>query len=463
MADGADEGQTAALTRADILVVDDTPANLDLLMGMLRAHGYGVRVATGGVRALAAARSCPPDLVMLDVGMPDLDGYAVCERLKADPATEPVPVIFLSAHDEVLDKVRAFRAGGADYVTKPFHFEEVLARIEHQLALQRLQRGMEEKNRELEQRHRDLVESHQRAAFIFSALSEILPGTVLDGRYRLESRIGSGGFGVVFRATHLALGRPVALKVFQPSVANATVNGLERFRREGMSACRVVHPHAVAVLDSGVSANGIPYLVMELLEGPNLAQELRASGRLTARRCGEILGPVCEVLAVAHAAGIIHRDVKPENIVLHREGGRELVKVVDFGLAKLLGAREGESSTTASASMLVGSAHYMAPERLVQEDYDGRADVYSLGVMLYLMLSGRLPFTLDERNPFALGMMHLAAKPVPLGTACPELAGGVAEVVMEALDKDPARRPEALELARRFDEALVASGGPLTS
>jgi eukaryotic-like serine/threonine-protein kinase len=458
MPEGGETGQTAALTRADILVVDDTPANLDLLMGMLRSNGFGVRVATGGVRALTAARSSPPDLIMLDVGMPDLDGYAVCERLKADPATEAVPVIFLSAHDDVLDKVRAFRVGGADYVTKPFQFEEVLARIEHQLTLQRLQRSMEDKNRELERRHRELQESHQRAAFIFSALSETLPGTVLDGRYRLESRIGSGGFGVVFRATHLALGRPVALKIFQPSAANATVQGLERFRREGMSACRVVHPHAVAVLDSGVSANGIPYLVMELLEGPNLAQELRAEGRLPPRRCSEILGPVCDVLAVAHAAGIIHRDVKPENIVLHREGGREQVKVVDFGLAKLLGAREGESSTTASASLLVGSAHYMAPERLVQADYDGRADVYSLGVMLYLMLSGRLPFSVDERNPFALGMMHLAAQPVPLRTACPDLAPGVADVVMGALHKDPARRPDALELARRFDEALVASG-----
>jgi eukaryotic-like serine/threonine-protein kinase len=465
----ADDHATSAFDRADILVVDDTPANLDLLMGMLQGRGYRVRVATGGERALIVARNSPPDVIMLDVRMPDLDGYEVCRRLKADPVTQPVPVIFVSAQDAVLDKVRAFDVGGADYVTKPFQFEEVLARLDHQLALQRLQREMERKNRELERRNQELTEwrqrllqSDERAALIFSALSETLPGHVLDGRYRLKEKIGSGGFGVVYRAVHLGLDREVAVKVFQPSAANSGVQGnLERFRREGISACRVAHPHAVSVLDSGVTEGGIPYLVMELLSGRTLAMELRAAGRLAAARCAEIVLPVVEVLAAAHEAGIIHRDVKPENIVLHRDpaGGPEVVKVVDFGLAKLL-ATEETVDDGASVGLAVGSLDYMAPERLRHKPYDGRSDVYSVGVLLYRMLTGRLPFEDDGRSPFAVAARHLTDEPAPLRRACPEadLSPEVEAVVMSALVKDPARRPQARALAEPLRAALTAAG-----
>lgn len=136
-------------SKGDILIVDDNPINLDLLSGMLLDRGYRVRVATSGRRALSAARSAVPDLVMLDINMPEMDGYEVCERIKNDDLTRDTPVIFISALDNALDKVRAFQTGGADYVTKPFQFEEVLARIEIQLKISRLQRDMERKNAEL--------------------------------------------------------------------------------------------------------------------------------------------------------------------------------------------------------------------------------------------------------------------------------------------------------------------------
>lgn len=144
--------------RADILIVDDTPANLDLLSGMLSKRGHGFRVATNGPRAIAAATSARPDLIMLDITMPDMDGYEVCRRLKSDPATADVPVIFISALGEVLDKVRAFEVGGADYVPKPFQFEEVLARIDHQLRISRLQRSLEARNEELAAKNELLLE-----------------------------------------------------------------------------------------------------------------------------------------------------------------------------------------------------------------------------------------------------------------------------------------------------------------
>lgn len=153
--------EPAASDRVDILIVDDTPANLDLLSRMLAEKGYRFRAATSGPRAIAAVQGAKPDLVMLDVNMPDMDGYEVCRRIKSDPATADVPVIFISALDEAIDKVRAFEAGGADYVSKPFQFDEVLARIEHQLAIGRLQRSLQARNEELASKNAELLEISQ--------------------------------------------------------------------------------------------------------------------------------------------------------------------------------------------------------------------------------------------------------------------------------------------------------------
>jgi PleD family two-component response regulator len=137
------------MTCGDVFIVDDTPANLDLLAAILRDSGYDVRVANSGRRALRVVHAHPPDLVMLDIQMPEMDGYEVCRQLKADPATSAIPVIFISALDDVFDKVRAFRAGGVDYVAKPFQAEEVLARVETQMELVRLRRENEHLRREL--------------------------------------------------------------------------------------------------------------------------------------------------------------------------------------------------------------------------------------------------------------------------------------------------------------------------
>src|SRR5687768_10108050 len=144
------------------------------------------------------------------------------------------------------------------------------------------------------------MEMHQRADRIFSALADALPGTVLDGKYRLDEKIGAGGFGAVYQATHLAMKRPLAVKVFKPAPGNDSAEGLERFQLEAISACRINHGNAVAVLDSGISSEGIAYLVMELLNGHTLKSELKQHKRLSINRVGEILIPVCDVLSTAH-------------------------------------------------------------------------------------------------------------------------------------------------------------------
>ena len=439
--------------RSDILIVDDTPSNLDLLCGMLRDRGYRVRVATSGARALAAVRAERPDLMLLDITMPGMNGYDVCRELKADETLRGTPVIFVSALDEVVDKVRAFEAGGADYVTKPFQFGEVLARIDNQLRMQRLQRDLEQRNAELLRLNQELTAAHQRSERILTTLSDVLPGTVLDEKFRLEEKLGSGGFGTVYRATQLNLDRPVAVKVFQSLAGRCNPAELERFRREGISACRVNHPNAVAIIDSGVSPAGIAYLVTELLDGRTVAGELAAyGGKLAPRRMLEIVQPVCQVLALAHSVGIVHRDVKPENVFLHRAPTGETVKVLDFGIAKLLDEKAAAGPALTSRHVTVGTPLYMAPEQMAGSAVDGRADVYSLAMMVYEMLTGAVPFD-DGYDFMGLAIVKMRDDPAPMRAHDPAISPKLDEVVLGALTREPATRPAAAA----FGELLAAA------
>ncbi|HEY0372981.1 MAG TPA: protein kinase [Thermoanaerobaculia bacterium] len=436
---------------SDVLIVDDTPANLDLLCAMLRDRGYHVRVATSGPRALAAVRAAAPDLLLLDVNMPGMSGYDVCRQLKADDTSRGIPIIFISALDEVVDKVRAFEAGGADYVTKPFQFGEVLARIDNQLRIQRLQRDLEQRNVELLRLNQELSAAQQRQERIITTLADVLPGTVLDGKFRLEAKLGSGGFGTVYRAMQLNLARPVAVKVFHALAGRAEPDDLQRFRREGISACRVNHPNALAVFDSGVSSAGIAYLVTELLDGCTVARELAVrGGKLTPLRMLEIVQPVCQVLAMAHAVGIVHRDVKPENVFLHNGPTGEIVKMLDFGIAKLLDEHAASESAVTSRRLALGTPFYMAPEQMYNDPVDGRTDVYSLGVMVYEMLTGALPFENGE-NFMTIAMLKLRDEPLSMRIRDPKIPRDLDQAVLSALRRDPAARPTVT----RFEEMLV--------
>jgi ligand-binding sensor domain-containing protein len=328
--------------------------------------------------------------------------------------------------------------------------------VDRTVEVNRKKEELEKKNEELVKKNEELIESNRRADRIFSALAEALPGTVLDGKYRLDDKIGAGGFGAVYRATHLALKQAVAVKVFKPSPGNDSAVELERFKLEAISACRVNHPNAVAVLDSGISAEGIAYLVMELLDGHTLGSEMREKKVLSIERCAQILLPVCDALSKAHSVGIIHRDIKPENIFLHKTEDGEVVKVVDFGIAKFIeqGPDGGINDLTATGG-LIGTPLYIAPERLAMTPYDGRADVYSLGMVLYEMLCGRAPFLLGNRGFAGVMMAHLSQEPPRLREFNPLIPREIEDVVMRTLEKDPQKRPTAKELAREFANAVV--------
>jgi len=443
------------LKDANILIVDDTPVNLALLGAILRKAGCRITSAASGPQALSLAATHRPELILLDIMMPGMDGFEVCRQLQEKHETRATPVIFISALHEVEEKVRAFQSGGVDYITKPFQADEVLARVSNHIRILRLQRELEREKAETERVNQALFRSQRQADTVFSALSDHLEGRVLDGKYQLRRKLGQGGFGVVYQATHILLQREVAVKILRPAGNADPDESLRRFQVEGMSACRVNHPNAVAILDSGI-AHGVPFLVMELLVGRTLGHYLESNPRVHICRVLEIAVPVCRVLIAAHEVGLAHRDIKPDNIFLHDPGDGEFVKVLDFGIAKLLGgdAISAQAPRRTHAG-LVGTPVYMAPERLRGREHDGRSDVYSLGVVMYEMLTGHAPFGDEKEGYVQVLFRRLSEDPMPLTEYRKDLSKSTIDLIMAALRRDPATRPTASEFLKLLLDTAV--------
>ena len=426
-------------TQSTVLVVDDNPNNRDLIERRLERAGYDVLTAGDGQTALDIVAARDVDLLVLDIMMPGLTGIDVLRRLRAEHSSVQLPIIMATAKDQSEDVVEALDAGANDYVTKPLDFAILLARV-----------------------HAHLRAKHAAASTVDDevkySFGDMKPGLVLADKYRLEHEVGRGNFGVLFRATHLSFQQPVALKILQANLSDQDGESLARFQQEGMSAFRLKHPNAVSVLDFCV-AHGLAFLVMELLEGETLEQRMVRKRRLPERVCADILDQICEVLEEGHNLGIIHRDIKPANIFLHDTPRGEMVKVLDFGIAKLVGEAAAGQHLTVDEGVL-GTPAYMAPERLNGKDYDGRSDVYGVGVVLYQMLSGCLPFQVEGKDAIAIAVQHLTAQPERLRTYLPEVSIAVESVVMSTLEKELEKRPGAAELARRFRAAV--EGGMLT-
>jgi CheY-like chemotaxis protein len=425
---------------ASILVVDDLPANLDLMARRLERSGFEVLTASDGARALEVLRTQSVDLVLLDIMMPGMTGFEVLEHIRAQRSAAVLPVVMVTAKTDDEDVLKALRLGANDYVTKPVNYPVALARIQSHL-----------RTREATRAQPPTPEDEPRTP------GQAVPGSVLGGRYRLESLIGGGSFGTVFKAHHLELDRAVAVKVLSTS-AGTDPEALARFRQEGASAVRVQHPNAVQVLDLGVNDGGVAYLVMELLQGRSLDVLLEEKGRLSPRRATRILEPVCRALAAAHAAGVIHRDIKPSNIFLHGEDATP--KILDFGIAKIAGAAALSQNLTTDGSLL-GTPAYMAPERFRRGPYGPPSDIYSVGTVLYEMLAGRLPFVPSSPDPLALFAMQVEEEPPPLRPQCPGVSPALEALVRSTLDKEPATRPGAELLARRLARVATDPFTPL--
>ncbi|MGA9995034.1 MAG: SUMF1/EgtB/PvdO family nonheme iron enzyme [Pyrinomonadaceae bacterium] len=267
---------------------------------------------------------------------------------------------------------------------------------------------------------------------------------VLDGRYQLERRIGHGGMGVVFQARHIFLKTAHAIKVILPDLVGNDPMLVTRFRQEALAAAAIRHPNIIAVTDFGVVNGKMPFLVMEYVKGKSLHEILAQEGALSPARALEILAPVCSGMVAAHRQKIVHRDLKPLNIMLQEEMPvNEAIKILDFGLAKIKSGELLGSFVQAQTSGLMGSPFYMAPEQWSDEEPDARADIYSLGIILYQMLGGDVPF--KGTSVPSIMKKHLTLEPPPLSTLGVDVPPQVELVVRHALEKDPANRPQSVE------------------
>jgi eukaryotic-like serine/threonine-protein kinase len=268
-------------------------------------------------------------------------------------------------------------------------------------------------------------------------------GELIDGRYRLDALVGRGGMGVVYRAEHVAIRRTVALKLLHPALAGIP-ELRRRFEREAAAIGRIEHPNCVNVSDFGAIADGSLFLVMEYLEGRSLGDLLEDEHHLRPRRALRILRHVLAGLDHAHQAGIVHRDIKPDNVVLLRQGGDTVAKILDFGIAKVVGVSEpGDQVKLTQAGVAFGTPIYMSPEQALGNPVDGRADLYSASVMAYEMLTGRPPFYADDK--LEVMSMHTTRDPPPMDTALRDTGypgGGVPRAVEGLIRRGLTKRPD---------------------
>lgn len=268
-----------------------------------------------------------------------------------------------------------------------------------------------------------------------------LIGHTLDDKYRIEKRLGIGGMGTVYRARHLLIDRPVAIKVLNPRFVEDEAAQL-RFRREARAAGRLQHTNAVGVTDFGSTSDGYVYIVMELLEGRTLREVLAKEAPLDTARAVALMLQTADAVAAAHHAGIIHRDLKPANIfIVQNSEVPAIVKVLDFGIAKLAteSLEDDDSKTLTLVGAMIGTPRYMSPEQCDGAELTPAADVYSLGVILYEMLSGVVPFS--GSTPLAIAMKHASELPRRPSEYVASIPTALEEVVLHALEKRPEDRP----------------------
>jgi CheY-like chemotaxis protein len=478
----------AAATLGRILIVDDVEENRAVLARRLEREGYAVDSVATGEEALKRVADGAFDLVLLDVLMPGMDGFAVLERIKGNVATRGVPVIMISALDDLPSVVRCIEHGAEDFLSKPFDPVLLRARIGASLEKKRWHDREADYLRQVS-RIADAANAVEQGAYTSDLLGAITPrddelgrlarvfdlmaagvrvreerlrsqlahlqsdvslatnefatvnaqdadedmiatGTKLGDRYEILGVVGQGGMGVVYRARDLELNEDIAVKTLRrelladPAVA-------ERLKSEIRLARRISHRNVVRTHDYG-EADGQLFVTMEYVKGITVRELLRTRGKLGVASTLALARQFAEALSVAHEAGVIHRDVKPENALLDGDG---VLKVMDFGISRLAET----AGTLTMSGMIVGTPAYMAPEQLVGEAVDVRADLYSLGVVMYECLTGRPP----HQSPTLVGLIGKvmtmdAESPAKLN---PEVPPAQAALVLQLLSRAPEGRP----------------------
>ena len=394
-----------------------------------------MRAVADGRAALDEIRRDPPGLVISEAVLPRLDGFALLDAMAREARV--VPFVFLSSRSDALSVNKGLLLGAADYLGKPADPEVLLTKIQRLLA--------------------GAVDAGERSRLSLSdfaaaggdepgavSYEELAPGAVILGRFRLLRALGEGGMGKVFRARDERLEEDVVLKVMKPQLSHDAAV-LERFKREIRLARKITHPHVVRIFDFW-EAGPLKFLTMEFLEGANLRIELSRRGAFPVPVALRVADQLLQALAAAHAVGVVHRDVKPHNLVMLPSGS---VKVLDFGIAQAL---EGSFTEPAAVTGLVpGTFEYMSPEQVSGEGLDPRSDLYSAGLVIYELLAGEPAFRGSDR--VAVAQQRLTRAPKPPSAINPKVPAAVDGFVLSLLarerdDRPPSARDALAALAR---------------
>lgn len=488
---GAVTTSTGTGSRGRVLVVDDVEENRDVLSRQLTRQGYEVHCAADGEEALRKTAVTSYDLLLLDIRMPGLDGQQVLHRVKQNPATRDLPVVMISAADDLETIAACIEAGAEDLLPKPFdpvilrarvsasvekkrlrnrevdYLRQVDRVVEAAIAVERGQyapgslatvasrddtighlarvfdamaagvRAREERLSDQVDTLRREIDEAQRAASSggSSALDPgtLLPGTQFDDRYTITRVVGRGGMGTVYKAHDQELSEDIAIKLIRPDVLSGDPTLIDRFKTEIRLARRISHRNVVRTHDFG-EWQGACYVTMEYVEGITVRDLIDMRGSLSADATLGIARQLAASLAVAHEQGVVHRDIKPQNLLLDAAG---VLKVMDFGIAKLT----ERGNTLTQAGMLVGTPAYMAPEQLMAEAVDARSDLYAAGIVLYECLTGALPYV--SENPIALIAKVLHHVPPSPHERKPDVPAPLSSLVMQLMAKDPGDRPQS--------------------
>ena len=286
-------------------------------------------------------------------------------------------------------------------------------------------------------------------------------GRTVAGRWRIQEKLGEGGMGAVYRAHEAARNRMVAIKVLHEDMRHDTLL-VKRFEREAKAVALLRHPHVVELYHSGVLEEGTPFMVMEFVRGQSLFELINKEKRLDERRAVHIMIQACAGIAEAHRQGIIHRDLKPENILIcNKDGDPLFVKVLDFGIAKIADDETGGGTQLTRAGTVFGTPEYLSPEQAAAEPLDARSDVYALGVILYEMLVGNVPFT--SHTAMRVLLMHLNETPrPPLDVVPGACSPAVQAVILKAMSKKREQRQQSVEALEEELRAAISGGKPVS-
>ena len=441
---------------ARVLIVDDDEELAERLNLWLTHEEHYCETVYNGAEAFNLLKSKEYELVILDWDLPGMKGIDVCKNFRESGGS--TPILMLTGHTNMSDKEMGFDAGADDYLTKPFHLKELSARVK---AIVRRSSMVDTTKQVIAAARPDiyyklcpecglsysLEKERCDDCHVLLKTEKMDPaiGAVFGERYELDSVIGSGGMSVVYKAKHKLMNSVVAIKLLDPRLVRQQI-AVRRFQLEAQAASRLKHPNVIIVHDFGITPEGQPYMVMDFLSGRSMVDFLDETPQIEAARAKRIFSQVASGLAHAHKSGVVHRDVKPNNIIIDRDhSGEESVKLVDFGIAKMINDAESPQHRLTRAGECFGTAMYMSPEQCRGKDVDQRSDIYSLGCVMFEALTGLPPFEGD--NDLDTLQMHLMQEPPTLKERRPDLQipGEFEFIIQKCLSKEAEDRYQSMD------------------